>query len=74
MISLPARIRTIPLRQVEMQGSASDASNYIGVDKAKELALQDAGIDSSAATFYQSQAGQRRRHISIRYRIRQREF
>ena len=32
-------------------GSASDASNYIGVDKAKELALQNAGIDSSAATF-----------------------
>ncbi|MFR8853637.1 MAG: PepSY domain-containing protein [Oscillospiraceae bacterium] len=25
-------------------GSASDASNYIGVDKAKELALQDAGV------------------------------
>lgn len=51
MISLAARIRTIPPQADGSAGSASDASNYIGVDKAKKLALQDAGIDSSAATF-----------------------
>lgn len=35
----------------QSQSASADSGNYIGTDRAKEIALQSAGINSSSATF-----------------------